>query len=121
MEVKLSKSVWSPKKTRVAQGSRIVAGMFQVDIRNPSSRKAATLIFRQDLPDQEHLNVAVKRISALGRVDVGGFLGFDEHRRSLETPTAECNSYRAAHMSKHRIRSQEEREGYTYKPLWQER
>jgi len=122
MEVSLSKSLWYPKKLvlHANKGTPMVGGMFQVDIRNLHGKEAAKMIFRQDLPDQEHLNLAVRRISALGRMDVGGLIGFDSHARSLETPSADCNHYRAVNKA-HRIASQDEKEGYTYRPLWKER
>jgi len=118
MEVIMYKSQWYPKK-RVPPGMPMVAGMFQFDVRYPHTSDSAKFIFRQDLPDQEHLNLAVRRISALGRMDIGGLIGFDTHARSLEAPSKECNQYRAQNL--HRVMSQDERDGYTYRPLWKER
>eukprot|EP00959_Pyramimonas_sp_CCMP1952_P227664 4760111-Pyramimonas_sp.AAC.1 len=58
------------------------------------SEDSATIVVRQDLPMQEHLNLAVRRLSALGRADIGGLLGFDAHAESLEDVTPECQRHR---------------------------
>merc|ERR1719162_2556808 len=54
----------------------------------------AVFVMRQDLPRQEHLNLAMRRLSALGRADVGGLLGFDPHPESLEDVTPACQRHR---------------------------
>jgi hypothetical protein len=118
--VTLSKSQWFPKKEVVA-GAPNVAGMFTLSMRhefgNPQGSK---ILIRQDLPEQEHLNLAVQRVSALGRVDVGGLLGFDSHPQNLEYVSGKCQHHRL--RNKLRVESQDEQDGaYYYRPLWKDR
>ncbi|CAK0852143.1 unnamed protein product [Prorocentrum cordatum] len=101
--VSLSKSQWFPKKETV-------------QARNAPS--PAKIVIRQDLPEQEHLNLAVQRVSALGRMDVGGLLGFDAHPASLEYVSGRCEHHRAT--EKYSVESQEDN-GYYYTPVWKQR
>ncbi|CAK0864733.1 unnamed protein product [Prorocentrum cordatum] len=118
IEVSLDKATWFPKK-RSKKGP-IAAGMFTLSLRNKKSPTGAKITLRQDLPEQEHLNVAVRQLSQLGRVDVGGLLGFDAHAESLERPSAACVHHRAT--ARYRIESQDEAEhGYYFKPAWKDR
>jgi len=94
MEVRVIKTQWSPRKHKKTGPD--VGGQFQFNVRNKKNKEGAKIIVRQDLPTQEHLNVAVRRLSTLGRVDVGGLLGFDDHPESLERVTAQCNQWRSA-------------------------
>ncbi|CAK0848751.1 unnamed protein product [Prorocentrum cordatum] len=66
---------------------------------------------RQDLPMQEHLNLAVRH-SALGRHDVGGLLGFDAHPESLKAVTPECQRHRDG---------LDEKRGPRTRPAWKTR
>jgi hypothetical protein len=117
IEVMLSKSQWFPKR-KAAEGVPAVAGMFTFSLRNKNSLAEARFVVRQDLPEQEHLNLAVQKLSALGRVDIGGLLGFDEHPPKLEWISAECHQ----HRTQHRVASQQDKDqGYTYRPAWKER
>jgi len=116
IEATLSKAAWFPKKS--AMDGPSTAGMFTLSLRNSHNPRGAQITIRQDLPEQEHLNVAMRQLSQLGRVDVGGLLGFDSHPDSLERPSAECQHHRAA--ERYRVESQEDN-GYYYKPTWQER
>jgi len=96
VEVKLIKSQWFPKSKH--QGNNPgVAGQFQFNLRDKRNTEAAKIVIRQDLPGQEHLNMAIRRLSVLGRADVGGLLGFDKHPESLERGTAACNHWRSQH------------------------
>ncbi|CAK0909442.1 unnamed protein product [Prorocentrum cordatum] len=91
--VTMSKSQWRTKKG-VKEGLPTIAGELQVMMQNKMSDTSAMIIVRQDLPLQEHLNLAVRRLSALGRADIGGLLGFDAHAESLEDVTPECQRHR---------------------------
>merc|ERR1719262_792504 len=94
--------------------------MFTVSLRNRRSSLGAKITVRQDLPEQEHLNVAVRQLSQLGRVDVGGLLGFDAHPESLERPSAACVHHRAT--ARYRIESQDDADhGYYFRPAWKDR
>jgi hypothetical protein len=118
IEVSLDKATWFPKK-RSKRGPT-AAGMFTLSVRNKKSPTAAKITMRQDLPEQEHLNVAVRQLSQLGRVDVGGLLGFDAHPESLERPSAACVHHRAT--ARYRIESQDEADyGYYFRPAWKDR
>jgi len=92
VEASLDKTLWFPKK-RSAAGP-VAAGMFTLTLRNKKSAHGAKITIRQDLPGQEHFNVAMKHLAALGRADVGGLLGFDKHPESLEDVTPECQRHR---------------------------
>jgi hypothetical protein len=118
VEVSLDKATWFPKK-RSKKGPT-AAGMFTASLRNKKSLVGAKITMRQDLPEQEHLNVAVRQLSQLGRVDVGGLLGFDAHPESLERPSAACSHHRAT--ARYRIESQDEADhGYYFRPAWKDR
>mmetsp|Transcript_103822 Transcript_103822/g.293850 ORF Transcript_103822/g.293850 Transcript_103822/m.293850 type:complete len:1077 (-) Transcript_103822:104-3334(-) len=73
-----------------------VAGQVEIRLGDPEDLglEPARILVRQDLPRQEHLNVAVRRLSSLGREDIGGLLGFDPHPESLEAVTPECERHR---------------------------
>jgi len=116
VETTLSKSAWFPKK-RSTEGPS-TAGMFTLTLRDSHSRQSAQITIRQDLPEQEHLNVAMRQLSHLGRVDVGGLLGFDPHPESLERPSAACHHHRAT--ARYHVESQEDH-GYYYRPTWQDK
>jgi len=117
--VTLSKSQWFPRKEVVA-GAPTVAGMFTLSMRHVSNHQGSRILIRQDLPEQEHLNLAVQQVSALGRVDVGGLLGFDAHPENLEYVSGKCQYHRL--RNKPRIESQDEQDGaYYYRPLWKDR
>jgi len=92
-KVTVAKTQWSSSK-RAKVGMPTIAGQFEVSIRRRGSRFAARVVVRQDLPTQEHLNVAVRRLSTMGRADIGGLLGFDKHPDSLESVTPECQRHR---------------------------
>mmetsp|Transcript_126012 Transcript_126012/g.342123 ORF Transcript_126012/g.342123 Transcript_126012/m.342123 type:complete len:690 (+) Transcript_126012:124-2193(+) len=93
VEVKLIKSQWFPKSKH--QGNNPgVAGQFQFNLRDKRNTEAAKIVIRQDLPGQEHLNMAIRRLSVLGRADVGGLLGFDGHSEELEHVTKDCAQWR---------------------------
>merc|ERR1719382_1576679 len=79
-----------------------VAGMFTLTLRNKKSQHGAKITIRQDLPGQEHFNVAMKHLATLGRVDVGGLLGFDAHPASLES-------------------MDDQDRGYYFRPAWKDR
>ncbi|CAK0793132.1 unnamed protein product [Prorocentrum cordatum] len=93
VRVTMSKSQWRSKKG-VKEGLPTIAGQLQIMIQNKLSEDSAMIVVRQDLPVQEHLNLAVRRLSALGRADIGGLLGFDAHAESLEDVTPECQRHR---------------------------
>jgi hypothetical protein len=116
VEATLSKAAWFPKKR--ADLGPSTAGMFTLSLRSSHSSEGAQITIRQDLPEQEHLNVAMRRLSHLGRVDVGGLLGFDPHPDSLERPSAACQHHRAT--ARYRVESQED-PGYHFRPMWQDR
>jgi hypothetical protein len=119
VEVKVSKSEWFPKKS-TSPGVPTVAGMFTLHVRDTRNPQGARIVIRQDLPEQEHLNLAVQHVSALGRADVGGLLGFDAHPESLEYVSGKCHHYRA--VNKLRVESQEDQDnGYYFQPLWKDR
>ncbi|CAK0890747.1 unnamed protein product [Prorocentrum cordatum] len=115
--VALTKSQWFPKK-ETAAGAPTVAGMFTLSVQGRKAPSPAKILIRQDLPEQEHLNLAVQRVSALGRVDVGGLLGFDAHPASLEYVSGKCQHHRAT--EKYSVESQEDND-YYYRPLWKQR
>jgi len=91
--VTLSKTQWYSRK-QVTGGAPNVAGQVEVHLQAGATDESATFVIRQDLPGQEHLNLALRRLSALGRADVGGLLGFDKHPESLEDVTPECQRHR---------------------------
>jgi len=114
----LEKATWFPKKRTKAGPT--AAGMFTLSLKNIHSGTAAKITIRQDLPEQEHLNVAVRQLSQLGRVDVGGLLGFDAHPESLERQSAACVHHKAT--SRYRIESQDDTDhGYYFRPTWKDR
>jgi hypothetical protein len=118
IRVSLDKATWFPKKG--SKKGPTAAGMFTLSLRNSRSSTAAKITVRQDLPEQEHLNVAVRQLSQLGRVDVGGLLGFDAHPESLERPSAACVHHRAT--ARYRIESQDDEDhGYYFRPAWKDR
>jgi len=118
IQVSLDKATWFPKKS--SKTGPTAAGMFTLALRNIRSPNGAKITIRQDLPGQEHLNVAVRQLSQLGRVDVGGLLGFDAHPESLERPSAACVHHRAT--ARYRIESQDDADhGYYFKPSWKDR
>jgi len=94
VEVRLIKTQWFPKSPKKAAGNPGVAGQFQFNLRDKRNSDAAKVVIRQDLPAQEHLNMAVRRLSVLGRADVGGLLGFDGHSEELEHVTKDCAQWR---------------------------
>jgi len=92
--VTVSTAKWHSKKD-ARQDVPTVAGQVEIQVTNKLlSSEPTKFIIRQDLPRQEHLNLAVRRLSSLGRADVGGLLGFDEHPESLEDVTPECQRHR---------------------------
>jgi hypothetical protein len=91
--VTLSKTQWYSKK-HTRDGAPSVAGQVEVRLQAGYGNESAMFVVRQDLPGQEHLNLAVRRLNALGRLDVGGLLGFDPHPESLESVTPECQRHR---------------------------
>jgi hypothetical protein len=93
VRVTMSKSQWRTKKV-VKEGMPTIAGQLQLLMQNKLNEESAMIVVRQDLPLQEHLNLAVRRLNALGRADVGGLLGFDAHAESLEDVTPECQRHR---------------------------
>jgi hypothetical protein len=95
VEVKLIKTEWFPKSQKKVEGNPGVAGQFQFNLKDKRNSDAAKVVVRQDLPGQEHLNMAVRRLSVLGRADVGGLLGFDSHSSELERVTKECAQWRS--------------------------
>jgi len=114
----LEKATWFPKKR--TRAGPTAAGMFTLSLKNMHSGTAAKITIRQDLPEQEHLNVAVRQLSQLGRVDVGGLLGFDEHPESLERQSAACVHHKAT--ARYRIESQDDVDhGYYFRPAWKDR
>jgi hypothetical protein len=94
IKVTLSKTQWHSNKGK--HGALSVAGQFVINIQKVSKKfnESAMVVVRQDLPEQEHLNVAVRKLGALGRADIGGLLGFDPHPKSLEEVTPECQRHR---------------------------
>ncbi|CAK0823978.1 unnamed protein product [Prorocentrum cordatum] len=93
VRVTMSKAQWRTKKS-VKEGLPTVAGQLQIMMQGKRGEGSAMIVVRQDLPMQEHLNLAVRRLSALGRADIGGLLGFDAHAESLEDVTPECQRHR---------------------------
>lgn len=91
-QVTLSKTQWFSKKS-TKTGEPTVAGQFTAQMMQKQNDVSATIVIRQDM-GQEHLNVAVRRLNALGRMDIGGLLGFDAHPESLEDITPECRRHR---------------------------
>jgi len=90
----LSKTQWRSKKEVSRDGASSVAGQVEVRVQRGKFNQSTKLVMRQDLPMQEHLNLAVRQLSALGRSDIGGLLGFDPHPESLEEVTPECQRHR---------------------------
>jgi hypothetical protein len=91
--VTLSTAQWRSKKV-AGEDVPVVAGQVEVQVQSKWLNSTAVFVMRQDLPRQEHLNLAMRRLSALGRADVGGLLGFDSHPESLEDVTPECQRHR---------------------------
>jgi len=93
--VTMSTTKWYSNK-RAGENVPNVAGQVEIQLGKPKARglEPARILMRQDLPRQEHLNVAVRRLSSLGREDIGGLLGFDPHPASLEDVTPECQRHR---------------------------
>ncbi|CAK0900945.1 unnamed protein product, partial [Prorocentrum cordatum] len=97
MRVTLSTTRWYSNK-RAGGTAPSVAGQVEIGLQNRTlghHKVAATqIVMRQDLPMQEHLNLAVRHLSSLARMDIGGLLGFDPHPESLEDVTSECQRHR---------------------------
>jgi hypothetical protein len=95
--VTLSTAKWHSNK-RAGETTPNVAGQVVIGLQNLQlgQHDAATtsIVMRQDLPGQEHLNLAVRRLALLARSDIGGLLGFDPHPESLEDVTPECQRHR---------------------------
>jgi len=92
--VLVSTSTWYTTKD-AREDVPTVAGQVEIQVKSALlSDDPTKFVIRQDLPRQEHLNLAVRRLSSLGRADVGGLLGFDEHPESLEDVTPECQRHR---------------------------
>merc|ERR1740120_619866 len=91
--VTFSAAKWHSNKN-AKEDAPSVAGQVEIQVKNRLSKEPTKLVIRQDLPRQEHLNLAVRRLSSLGRADVGGLLGFDAHPESLEDVTPECQRHR---------------------------
>ncbi|CAK0880312.1 unnamed protein product [Prorocentrum cordatum] len=92
--VTVSTAKWHSKKD-AREDVPTVAGQVEIQVKNKLlSSEPTKFVIRQDLPRQEHLNLAVRRLSSLGRADVGGLLGFDAHPESLEDVTPECQRHR---------------------------
>jgi hypothetical protein len=91
--VTFSTTKWHSNKN-AREDAPSVAGQVEIQVKNRLSKEPTKLVIRQDLPRQEHLNLAVRRLSSLGRADVGGLLGFDAHPESLEDVTPECQRHR---------------------------
>merc|ERR1719221_2019494 len=88
--VTMSTAKWHSNKD-AREDVPTVAGQVEIQMTNKLlSSEPTKFVIRQDLPRQEHLNLAVRRLSSLGRADVGGLLGFDTHPESLEDVTPEC-------------------------------
>jgi hypothetical protein len=109
--VTLAKTQWHSKKN-AKKGASSVAGQVEVRFQRRRFNESAKVIMRQDLPLQEHLNLAVRQIGALGRVDVGGLLGFDPHPASLESVSPECQRHRDG---------LDDRRGTRFRPGWKTR
>jgi len=91
-DVTMSTAKWHSNKDARED---FVAGQVEIQVINKLlSSEPTKFVIRQDLPRQEHLNLAVRRLSSLGRADVGGLLGFDTHPESLEDVTPECQRHR---------------------------
>lgn len=90
--VSMSKTLWHSRKG--TDESPTIAGQVVFQLRSTDSTQKARIVVRQDLPGQEHLDLAVRRLSALGRADIGGLLGFDAHPESLEDVSPECQRHR---------------------------
>lgn len=92
--VTISTAKWHSNKD-AGEDVPIVAGQVEIQVNHKLlSSEPTKFVIRQDLPRQEHLNLAVRRLSSLGRADVGGLLGFDAHPESLEDVTPECQRHR---------------------------
>jgi hypothetical protein len=92
--VTMSTAKWHSNKV-ASEDVPTVAGQVEIQVTNKLlSSEPTKFVIRQDLPRQEHLNLAVRRLSSLGRADVGGLLGFDTHPESLEDVTPECQRHR---------------------------
>jgi len=111
LRVTLSKAQWHSRKSS-REGAPQVAGQVEVQLQRMGNRDSAMLVMRQDLPGQEHLNLAVRRISALARADVGGLLGFDQHPESLESVSPACQRHRDG---------LDDKRGTRFKPGWKTR
>jgi len=93
VRVTVSTAQWHSKKN-AGEDVPTVAGQVEIQVQSKWLNSTAVFVMRQDLPRQEHLNLAMRRLSALGRADVGGLLGFDAHPESLEDVTPECQRHR---------------------------
>ncbi|CAK0846594.1 unnamed protein product [Prorocentrum cordatum] len=97
MRVTLSTTKWHTNKRAWGKAPN-VAGQVEIGLQNIFHRHhkdaATQIVMRQDLPLQEHLNLAVRHLSSLARMDIGGLLGFDPHPESLEDVTPECQRHR---------------------------
>ncbi|CAK0863421.1 unnamed protein product [Prorocentrum cordatum] len=95
LKVTVSTTKWYSNKEARADVPK-VAGQVEIRLGDPEDLglEPARILVRQDLPRQEHLNVAVRRLSSLGREDIGGLLGFDPHPEALEDVTPECQRHR---------------------------
>jgi hypothetical protein len=98
--VTLSTTQWNSNK-REMMNTPTVAGQVEIRLQHSKLREEQTyrhastsIVMRQDLPRQEHLNLAVRKLSLLGHSDIGGLLGFDPHPESLEDITPECQRHR---------------------------
>jgi len=109
--VTLSKAQWHSKKSS-REGAPQVAGQVDIQLQRKGNKDSAMLVMRQDLPGQEHLNLALRRISALARADVGGLLGFDKHPESLESVSPACQRHRDG---------LDDKRGTRFKPGWKTR
>mmetsp|Transcript_89019 Transcript_89019/g.241453 ORF Transcript_89019/g.241453 Transcript_89019/m.241453 type:complete len:651 (-) Transcript_89019:187-2139(-) len=93
-EVTVSKVSWSGRRHSRPWAPN-VAGQFEIRVRDTRSKEATKVIIRQDLAYQQHLSVAVRRLSALGREDIGGLIGLDERPASLAEVAPECRRHRS--------------------------
>jgi hypothetical protein len=98
--VTLSTTTWH-KNDRAVTHVPSVAGQVEIRLQHRMLREqqeyrhaSTSIVMRQDLPRQEHLNLAVRHLSWLGHSDIGGLLGFDPHPESLEDVTPECQRHR---------------------------
>jgi len=98
--VTLSTTTWH-KNNHAVMHAPNVAGQVEIRLQHLMLREqqgyrhaSTSIVMRQDLPRQEHLNLAVRHLSLLGHSDIGGLLGFDPHPESLEDVTPECQRHR---------------------------